>query len=48
MSQSRENLWTDERTEGWMEGQILFYRTLAAEAGGRTSSIIGSIVKHVI
>ena len=29
MSQSQENLWTDERTDG----QTLFYRNLPAEAG---------------
>ena len=38
MSQSRENLWTDgrtdEMTEGWKDGQTLFYRTLLAEARG--------------
>ena len=35
MSQSCENLWTDGR----MNGQILFYRTLPAEAGGPTTSL---------
>ena len=38
MSQSRENLQTDERmdgrTEGRTDGQILFHGTLPAEAGG--------------
>ena len=38
MSQSRENLRTDARTEAWMEGrthgQTLFYRTLPTEAAG--------------
>ena len=35
MSQSRENL----RADGRMDGQILFYRTLPAEAGGPTTSL---------
>ena len=40
MSQSQENLRTDRRTEGGTNGRIdrqtLFYRTLPAEAGGPT------------
>ena len=36
MSQFRENLQTDGRTDG----QTLFYRTLPAEAGGPTSHAI--------
>ena len=35
MSQSRENLRTDER----MDGQTQFYRTLPAEARGPTTSL---------
>ena len=36
MSQFRENLGTDGRTEGKTDRQTLFYRTLPAEAGGPT------------
>ena len=35
MSQFRENL----KTDGRMDGQTLFYRTLPAEAGGPTTSL---------
>ena len=35
MSQFRENL----KTDGRMNGQTLFYRTLPAEAGGPTTSL---------
>ena len=35
MSQFRENVRTDER----IDGQILFYRTLPAEVGRRTTSL---------
>ena len=35
MSQSRENL----RTDGRMDEQTLFYRTLPADAGGPTTSL---------
>ena len=34
MSQSRENLLTDGRTDERTDGQTLFHRTLSAEAGG--------------
>ena len=34
MSQSRENLWTNKRTDGRTNGQTLFHRTIPAEAGG--------------
>ena len=35
MIQFKENARTDEgRTEGWKDGQTLFYRTLSATAGG--------------
>ena len=33
MSQSRENVWMDGRTDG----QTVFYRTLPAETGGPTT-----------
>ena len=34
MIQFKENAWTDGRTEGWKDGQTLFYRTLLATARG--------------
>ena len=34
MNQCQENLQTDRRADGKMDGQTLFYRTLPAKAGG--------------
>ena len=39
MNQSQENLKPDGRTDGRRDSQTLFYRTLPAEAGDRTSSL---------
>ena len=39
--QSRENLWTDGRTDG----QALFYRTLPAETGGPIKD--GTLIKSI-
>ena len=38
MSQFRENLSTDGRTDRKMDGHILFHRTLPATAGGPTTT----------
>ena len=40
MTQFQENTWTDRtegQTEGWKEGQNLFYRSLPATTGGPKS-----------
>ena len=39
MSQSKENLWKDGRTDGRRDRQTLFYSTLPAEAGGPITSL---------
>ena len=39
MSQSQENLRTDRRMDRRRDRQTLLYRTLLAEAGGRTTSL---------
>ena len=47
MSLSQENLWKDRRTDGGMDGEILFYMTLLARAGGPKTNIIFKKVREI-
>ena len=47
MCLSRENLWTDGRTDGGMDRETLFYMTLPAKAGGPKTNIIFKKVREI-
>ena len=48
MSQSQENFWTDARTEGRMDQQTIFHRTLPATTRGTKESIMINSPKNLM